>query len=401
MVTEKKYKRTVLSCYLGYTVQAIVNNFAPLLFITFQQAYDIPLSKITLLITLNFGIQLIIDLLATRLVDKIGYKISFLVALGFSSVGLVLLAFLPTVFPSPYIGLLIAVLVSAVGVGLIEVVVSPIMESCPTDNKEKSMSLLHSFYCFGHVGVILLSTLYFAVFGIQNWRYLTLFLALFPIMTFALFLKAPVKTLIPDGEKGMKIKELLLTPVFWLFMLMMTCAGAGEQAVSQWASAFAEEGLGVSKTLGDLLGPTLFALCMGISRFTYGKFAKKLKLSVYMPICAILCTVSYLLITLVPNAVFNLIACGLCGFAIGIAWPGTFSTASKTLPRGGTTLFAFLALAGDIGCTSGPTLVGLVSSYSGNMKFGILSAVVFPALLALSTVLFFLSRKKTKENTIE
>lgn len=388
MTKHNPYKRTLTACFIGYIVQAIVNNFAPLLFLTFQSTYRIPLSRITLLVTINFSLQLLIDLLSAGFIDKIGYRASVVLAHIFSAAGLILMTVLPGLLPDAFVGLLISVLVYALGGGLLEVLVSPIVEACPTDNKEKAMSLLHSFYCWGHVGVVLLSTLFFAVFGIENWKILALLWALVPLFNLILFATAPICTLNEDGEKGMSLSGLLTSKIFWILMLLMVCSGACEQAVSQWASTFAEKGLGISKTAGDLAGPMMFALLMGTSRLLYGKWGEKMNLQKCMTYSGILCAVSYLLISLSPSPVLSLIGCGICGFSVGILWPGTFSMAAKQLRSGGTVLFALLALAGDLGCTGGPTYVGLISgAFGDNLKTGILAALIFPALLLLGLLL--------------
>lgn len=376
------YKNTIVSCFVGYIVQAVVNNFVPLLFITFQNTYNIPLSQITLLVTFNFGVQLLTDLVAAKYVDKLGYRLSILLAHVFSAMGLLLLTILPEVLP-PFIGILAAVTVYAVGGGLLEVLVSPIMESCPTDNKEAAMSLLHSFYCWGHVGVVLISTLFFHFAGIGSWRILAWIWALIPICNGILFLKTPMAPLISEGETGMTMGELFRNKTFWWLMVMMVCSGASEQAVSQWASAFAEQGLGISKTAGDLAGPMTFAICMGLARLVYGKYGEKIPLDKFMKGSTLLCVGAYLLISLSPWPALSLVGCAICGLSVGIMWPGTFSTAAVALRSGGTAMFALLALGGDLGCGGGPTLVGLVSdAVGGNMKLGILAAIVFPVVLA-------------------
>lgn len=381
------YKTTIFACFVGYIVQAIVNNFVPLLFITFQHDYQIPLTQITLLVTINFGVQLTVDLLSTLFVDKIGYRTSIVIAQIFSAAGLLMLTFMPEIM-DPFAGILISVIVYAIGGGIIEVLISPIMESCPTDNKEKAMSLLHSFYCWGHVGVVLISTLFFAILGIENWRILAAIWAIVPIINGIIFLKTPIAPLLSADEKGMTLPELFKNKIFWLLMVMMLCAGASEQAVSQWASAFAEQGLGISKAAGDLAGPMAFAICMGASRAIYGKYGDKLDLEKFMMASTMLCVASYLLISLVPSPMLSLIGCAICGLSVGIMWPGTFSKAAISLKTGGTAMFALLALAGDLGCSSGPTLVGFVSdAASGNMKLGILAGIVFPAVMLLSLLI--------------
>lgn len=383
-----KYKKTVYACFVGYIVQAIVNNFVPLLFLTFEKNYNIPLSQITMLITFNFGIQLIIDLLATKFVDKIGYRISVVLAHIFSALGLICLVFLPDILPNAFVGLFIAVVIYAIGGGLIEVLISPIVESCPSDNKEKTMSLLHSFYCWGHVAVVLLSTLFFKVCGINNWKLLALIWAVIPIMNGIVFTKVPIASLIEEGEKGMTVKELCKNKTFWILMLMMLCAGASEQGVSQWASTFAEKGLGVSKTIGDLAGPMSFAILMGSARAFYGKFGDRINLDKFMIGSSILCIFSYLSISLLLSPFLSLIGCAICGLSVGIMWPGSFSKAAITLRKGGTALFALLALAGDVGCSVGPTLVGFISELaSADLKKGILAGILFPILLVVGLII--------------
>lgn len=382
MQMKNKYNRTVTACFVGYIVQAVVNNFAPLLFLFFQKSYQIPLSQITLLVTFNFGIQLLVDLLSVGFVDRIGYRACMIAAHIFSAAGLVMLTFLPELLPVPFAGILISVMTYAVGGGLLEVLVSPVVEACPSDNKEKAMSMLHSFYCWGYAGVVLISTVFFQAAGIENWKILALLWAVLPVCNAIAFARVPIAPLIEVGEQGLKLKELLGRRIFWILMVMMICAGASEQAVSQWASTFAEKGLGITKAAGDLAGPMAFAILMGLSRTFYGKYGDKIDLERFMACSSILCILSYLGISLVPVPQFSLIACAVCGLSVGIMWPGTFSRASAALPKGGTAMFALLALGGDVGCTGGPTLVGMVSGAAGdNLKTGVLAGVIFPVIL--------------------
>lgn len=385
---DNKYQKTIYACFLGYIVQAIVNNFVPLLFLTFESAYNIPLSKITLLITFNFGIQLLVDLLSAGFVDKIGYRVCAVAAHIFSALGLLGLSVLPEILPDAYIGLLISVTIYALGGGLLEVLVSPIVESCPSKNKEKTMSLLHSFYCWGHVGVVLFSTLFFKIFGIDNWKILTCIWIIIPLANAFLFTRVPLAPLVKDGETGLSMPALFKNRIFWLLMLMMLCAGASEQAVSQWASTFAERGLGVGKTIGDLAGSMTFAILMGSARAFYGKFGDRINLDKFMIGSGVLCIASYLCISLSPSPFLSLVGCGVCGLSVGIMWPGSFSKASAAIRNGGTAMFALLALAGDLGCSGGPSLVGYISSIaSDNLKKGILAAIIFPFLLIVGILL--------------
>ena len=376
------YDCTMRACFTGYIVQAIVNNFVPLLFLTFQRTYHIPLQQITLLVTFNFGIQLLTDLLSVAFVDRMGYRASMVLAHILSALGLICLTVLPERMGHPFAGILISVIVYAVGGGLLEVLVSPVVEACPSTHKEKAMSMLHSFYCWGHVGVVLFSSIFFKLAGIENWKLLAVLWAVIPILNALIFTRVPIAPVLPEGEEGMTIGTLFQNRTFWLLFVMMICAGASEQSVSQWASLFAEKGLGISKTAGDLAGPMAFAVLMGASRAFYGNYGEKINLDRFMAVSSVLCILSYLCLVFMPVPVLSLAGCALCGLSVGIMWPGTFSRASKALPAGGTVLFALLALGGDIGCSGGPSLVGMVSGMcKGNLKIGILAALIFPVLL--------------------
>lgn len=383
----KDYRHTRYACYIGYITQAIVNNFAPLLFLTFQRSYGISLGKISLLVTMNFGVQLAVDLLAAHFVDRIGYRVCMLAAHICSGAGLVALAVLPQMMPDSFLGLVTAIILYAIGGGLLEVLVSPIVEACPTEKKEAAMSLLHSFYCWGHMGVVILSTLFFVAFGIDNWRVLAVLWAVVPLFNAVYFSLVPIRKLVEEDEEGLSVRELSGRKVFWILMILMVCAGASEQAVSQWASTFAEAALHVSKSIGDLAGPCAFAFFMGIARIVSARYSERMSLERIMVCSSGLCIVSYLLISLSPWPVLSLFGCALCGFSVGALWPSTFSLAVKKIPGGGTAMFAFFALAGDIGCGSGPLLVGRISGImSDNLRAGILAALIFPVLMVLGVL---------------
>ncbi len=393
MAQTRKYTKTLVACYLGFVTQSIAANFAPLLFLTFQSSYGISLDKIALIPVAFYLTQLLIDLGATKFADKIGYRVCVVASQVVSVAGLVMLAVLPELLPVPFLGLLIAVVFYAVGSGLVEVLVSPIVEACPFENKDGAMSLLHSFYCWGAVGVILGSTLFFAVFGTEHWQILTLIWALVPLVNVFQFLTCPIERLVEDGE-GLPPRKLLRLPLLWLMILLMVCAGASEATMAQWASAFTESALGVSKTIGDLAGPCLFAVFMGISRILYGKMSGKLNLAKTMLLSGLLCVACYLLASLSPLPVLGLIGCALCGFSVGILWPGTISLSSQGCPKGGTAMFAFLALAGDFGGTVSPAVVGSISELAGgNLKTGLLVATVFPVLLVTGLIVLNRSMK--------
>ena len=394
MTKPKNYKKTQIACYLGFITQAISANFTPLLFLTFKSTYGISLEKIALIPFVFYLTQLLVDFAATKFADRIGYRICVAASQVLSALGLVLMAFLPEIMPVPFMGILIAVVLYAIGSGLIEVLVSPIIEACPFENKDGMMSLLHSFYCWGAVGVILGSTVFFALFGVENWKILTLIWALVPFLNTFNFLTCPIERLLEDGE-SLPIRKLLALPLFWLLILAMICAGASEASMAQWASAFTESALGVSKTVGDLAGPCLFAVFMGIARVIYGKMSEKLDLTKTMLICGVMCAGCYLVASLSPVPILGLAGCALCGLAVGIMWPGTISLSSQKCPRGGTAMFAFLALAGDLGATVSPALVGSLAELSGgNLKNGLLVAAVFPVVLVIGLILLGRNVKK-------
>ncbi len=388
----KNYRQTLIACYMGFITQAVAANFAPLLFLTFHETYGISLVKIALISSVFFLTQIITDLLSAGLADRIGYRPCIVASEVLSALGLLGLAFLPDLFPDPFAGILVCVAVYAVGSGLIEVLCSPIVEACPFENKESVMSLLHSFYCWGAVGTILLSTVFFSVFGTGSWRILSCLWALIPLVNIRNFAVCPIEHLVEKG-KSMTGTQLIKTPLFWLLVLLMVCSGASELAMAQWASAFTESALGVSKTVGDLAGPCLFAVLMGLSRVFYGKYGENMNIVKFMILSGILCVACYFLAALSARPVFGLVGCALCGFSVGIMWPGTISISAHTLTRGGTAMFALLAMAGDLGGALGPGLVGVVSQETGgDLKTGILLGCIFPVILVAG--LLFLSRKQ-------
>lgn len=390
----KNYKKTLLACYLGFITQAITANFAPLLFLKFQKDYAISLGKIALIPTVFFMTQLMVDVLCAQFVDRIGYRKSVVASELCSAVGLVGLAFLPEHFPDPFVGIILSVIVYAIGSGLIEVLGSPIVEACPFEHKEAVMSLLHSFYCWGSVGVILLSTLFFAVFGIDSWKWLACIWALIPLYNIYNFATCPIEHLVEDG-KGMKTSGLLRIPLFWISIILMVCAGASELSMAQWASAYAESAIGLSKTAGDLAGPCLFAITMGISRVIYGKYGDRMDLMKFMLGSGGLCLICYLMASVSSNPLIGLAGCILCGFSVGIMWPGTISISAKQLPAGGTAMFALLAMAGDLGGAFGPSLVGNITQQANdNLQKGMLAGCIFPLLLMLSLLGMKVFQKK-------
>lgn len=383
MSIHNNFRHTIAASYIGYITQAIVNNFAPLLFVTFHNTYHIPLSQIGLLVTINFCTQIIVDLLSAKYIDRIGYRAAAIIAHIFAAIGLILLGVLPGVFSQPYIGICIAIVIYAIGGGLTEVVISPIVEACPTDSSTAAMSLLHSFYCWGSVLVVLVSTLLFHSIGIQYWKQISCMWALIPIFNIFYFAVVPVGTLTEEGE-GMSITDLIKTRIFWILAMLMVCSGASELAMSQWASALAETGLHVSKSIGDLAGPCFFAILMGSGRVLHANLGERYSLTRYLSLCAVVCIISYLMVSLSPFPALSLIGCGICGLSVAAMWPGVYSLSAGKCPKGGTAMFALLAFAGDIGCSSGPTIVGYISTaLQDNLRLGLLSVIIFPVLMLI------------------
>lgn len=383
----KNYQKTKIACYFGFITQAISANFAPLLFLKFHNDYGISLGNIALISTCFFFTQLLVDLFCAKYVDKIGYRTSIVASEVCSAIGLVGLAFLPDMLPNPFTGIIISVIIYAIGSGLIEVLCSPIVEACPFENKEATMSLLHSFYCWGSVGTIMVSTIFFAVFGMDSWKWMAVIWAIIPTVNIYNFATCPIEHLVDEGE-GMSIGGLFKTPVFWIAVVLMVCSGASELSMGQWASAYAEAALGLSKTLGDLAGPCLFAVAMGICRVIYGKYGDKMDLTKFMMGSGLLCVVCYLLASLSMNPVIGLIGCIACGFSVAIMWPGTISISSKKMPTGGTAMFALLAMAGDLGGSIGPAIVGRVTQNAGdNIRAGLGVGLIFPVILVVGLLL--------------
>lgn len=412
--TANHFKSTVFACYRGYITQGIVNNLSPLFFVIFQNRFGISYVLISALILCNFVTQVITDVLAVRYVDRIGYRRAAVLAHFLAFFGLMMMGILPNILPVPYIGLVIATIINGIGGGLIEVIISPIVESCPGDAKASAMSLLHSFYCWGQVGVVLITTLLLRVIGEDLWFVIPALWAILPFYNLFRFLKVPLMPTVPEDER-IPLKKLFASKIFLVAMLLMLCAGASELAMCQWSSLFAERALGVTKVVGDLMGPCLFAVFMGIGRTLYGIWGERIHLSRALALCAVLCILCYLGTALFQNPMLSLISCALCGFSVSLMWPGTFSLTAAAYPKGGTAMFGVLAVLGDIGCSTGPALMGAVSgaisssaavqnAFPGltadqlGLKSGMLFCILFPALILLGIFLLNRFRRRDAES---
>lgn len=381
------YKRTKLSCYTGYFVQAIINNLPPLLFIVFNQKFGIGLNRLSLLITVNFVSQILIDLFAVKFSDKIGYKKLSVLSQAITTAGLICLAVLPNII-NAFTGILIAILLNAVGSGLMEVIISPIIEAIPGDKKTSQMAFLHSFYCWGQVFVVLATTILVKILGKDNWHWIPLVWAILPLFNTISFLKCRMPENLA-AEKQTPLGRLFFKRTFVIMLILMLCAGASELGMSQWASYFAETALHVTKQVGDILGPCMFAVLMGLGRVLFGIFGEKLKIKTALAVSALLCAASYIAVSVSGNQYVSLIFCAFTGMCISIMWPGTFSLAAKEFPDGGNSMFALLALMGDVGCTLGPWIVSFTALqfFDGNLKGGIGFGSVFPIIMIIAVLL--------------
>lgn len=391
-----KYNRTLIACYFGYISQAIINNLLPLLFVTLQGQFGLSVTQIGFMVTFNFFMQLVVDLLAAKYADKIGYRACMVIAHAACAIGLAGLAVFPFILPKPYWGLLLSISIYAIGGGLTEVLVSPIVQALPLKRKESVISILHSFYCWGHAGVVLLTTLFFSLAGTQNWRIVCLLWAIVPAANIIMCLICPMCKLVEEEEQ-LPFRTLFTSKLFWIFVVMMLCAGAAEHSMVQWSSFFAEKGLQVNKAVGDLLGPCMFAILMGITRAVYGVFGDRFPLRKVLFLTSALCICSYLVAVFSPIPIISLIGCGFCGISVGLMWPGVFNLSATYCTKGGTAMFALLALAGDMGCSVGPSIVSAVATaFQGELKFGLLAATIFPFLLAVG--IFALRRAQRESN---
>ncbi|MBE6674955.1 MAG: MFS transporter [Ruminococcaceae bacterium] len=401
MLIKNNYKATIAASFLGYITQAIMLNFPPLLYIFFQNDFGLTLSQVSFLITANIIVELIVDIIVSKFAVRIGYRPLVIAATCFATLGLLSMFLLPSVMANKFVALILAMMLCGAGGGIMEVLISPIVEACPTKNKNGMMSLLHSFYCWGQAAVVLISTVFFQIFGLENWIYIAIAWTAVPLTCMVLFSRAPIYMLQEESEKGTSILTLFKNKIFWVLILMMICAGASELAMAQWASAFAEIVIGKSdlKWLSDLLGPCLFAICMGCTRVFYAKMAEKLNLVKGIFISSIVCIAAYLITVFSPYPVLSLIGCALCGVGAGMMWPCSFSMASEKMPHGGVLLFGLLALAGDFGCLAGPSLAGQVSAlFNDNLKVGFAVSIIFPLTLAIICGVMYVNSKKNKSD---
>ena len=387
-MTEKiSYTPTKIASYVGFFVQAIVNNFLPILFIALQDVYKIGYEKLGRLIMFNFITQLVTDMLTPKIVGIFGYRKTAFMCQGFAALGLAMLSFMPRVLPDPYVGIVISVMVYAFASGLMEVILSPMVEMLPTKNKSGNMSILHSFYCWGQAVTALVTTFLVSLFGYLNWMYIPLIWAIVPFINMFSFLRVPI--IEPEPErKSDSLKKLVSSPLFRCFMVMMLCAGASEIAMAEWASMFAQQALGVSKVVGDLAGPCAFAIFMGTGRILYARFAERLSFRKTLITLSTLCAICYLTAAFSEIPLLALISCAVCGFTVSVMWPGTYSAGAKAFPRGDAVMFSVFAMCGDLGCCLGPWILGIIADVS-SLHTGFAVTAVFPLIMLINAIFFF------------
>lgn len=395
----RTFTGTKIACYTGYLVQGIINNIAPLLFVIFSDKFNVTLTQLSLLITINFATQLIVDTLSIKFVDKIGYKPLAIVSQGIAFIGLASLGILPNILSNSYLGIVVSIMLSAIGSGITEVIISPIVESIPGEKKTAEMSLLHSFYCWGQVTVVLLTTIMIRVFGNDLWYVAPVIWSIIPLVNTINFIGVPIKPNLTSEEKTPFFK-MLFSKQFLLLIVIMICSGASEIGMSQWSSYFAEAGLKVSKMTGDLLGPCLFAVLMGSGRMIFGFVGEKINLKTALTCSALLCAFCYLGTCFINNSVFSLLTCAITGITVSIMWPATLSLAARLFPKGGGSMYSVLALSGDTGCTLGPWFISFmtikmsIDAASGEaLKTGLGFGALFPILMIIAISMLNISKK--------
>ena len=379
----QSYKSTIAACYIGSFVQAIIVNTTPILFIPLREQFGLTFQQMGLLVLINFISQVGCDILFSNAIDKYGFRRFVVAAHGLAVVGLVLFAASPLLFDRPFAGFVTATIIFSGSGGLLELLLSPIVNAIPTDEKAGAMSVLHSFYSWGQAAVILLTTVLLFVFGRAWWQWIILIWTLVPLFNFFFLMRVPFAPNVPE-EQRQGMDKILLKPFFIAALATILCGAAAELCISQWASAYLEEAMRLPKVVGDVGGVCLFAVMMGVGRLFYGMYGKKINVSLMMLIGTVGAAACYITVALSGTAVLSLLACGLCGLCVSLLWPGTLVVASEHYPLAGAWMFAILA-AGDIGASAGPWLMGVVAEQAHRLPFlsGLLTQGMSPDQLGL------------------
>lgn len=382
------YKSTIRACYIGNLVGALVTNLSPLLFVILMGSYNLSFEQVGRLVLINFFTQIIADLAFSKPVDTYGVRPFITLGHALVFIGFVMFAFSPRLFPhSPYTGLMLATVVFSCGGGLLELLLSAIVQAVPSDAKAAAMSLLHSFYAWGFIVVVVLTFLMLKLFGSANWPWLFLIWSLVPLFNFFNFLRVPLPPQVPD-EHRTSTRVLASTPFFIFVVLGIALGGAAEVSMSQWTSAYAETTLGLSKQTGDLLGLCLFAGLLGLGRVLYGTYGKRFDIWRVMFLGSLFAAGCYLVAALSQHPIVSLVACAFCGLGVALLWPGSVTNAAHRFPFAGASMFAILAAGGDTGAAVGPWLLGLIADQIPTdfplspLRVGMVIGTLFPLAMA-------------------
>lgn len=373
VIMKKEFRLTLMAARMGFFTQALVNNLAPVFFVLFRVLYGFSYLQVGILAALNFTLQLFADITSPNLISRFGYRKCAMTAQALCAVGLILMPGLCILTGGVYISFIIPVLIYSYGAGMIEVLASPIVEAIPDLPENTKMSMLHSFYSWGQMTCVALTTLALHFIGYERWFLIPVLWSAIPIFGIILFSRARLD-MADMAEKESEKGGRLFCRSFVLMLIIMTCAGASEIAMSEWSSLFAEEALGVSKVAGDLFGPCMFALFMGMGRMCHAKFGERLNLSRLIKACSLLCVICYVGAALLRPAAASLIFCALTGLSVSLMWPGALSLAAAR-NNGGARMYGLLAAFGDIGCIIGPVVTSSVSEFAdGNERIRAIGA---------------------------
>lgn len=377
-LTAKSYQLTTISCFVGIFCQAVSSNITAILFIPLMTLYGLSYVHLGLLVGINFTTQVLVDIIASRLVDRYGFRVFVLPSDILAVIGLVLFGLTPVLFDNILTGLVFSTIIFSASCGLQEVMLSPIVNAIPHNDKGPAMALMHSFYAWGQVATIIITTLFLFFFGIENWQVIVFLWALVPLVNFFMFLAAPFPGVIHENQR-MTMRDLILKPFYLVALLAIMGGAATELVMNQWSSTFSEKVLELPKVTGDILGMCGFAVFLGLGRVLYGRYGSKINMNNVLVGSAAAAVVCYIAVAISPLPAISLAACAVCGLAASLLWPGTLVITAEKYPLAGAWIFAILAAAGDIGAASGPFAAGVITDLTRQMP----SILQFAASLQL------------------
>ena len=384
----QNYKITKYTCYLFYVLQGTLLNLTPLLFVPLMEQYGLSYMKLGALASVNFATQLIVDIVLSKLTDKHRYRISLRLSASAAFIGYMIFAWAPGRLGDPYTWLLIGTVVYSIGAGLMEITISPLIHALPDKAKGKSMAILHSFYAWGVVLTVIVSTSVLAIIGRDKWNFIVTGWLIVPVIGFILSCIMPVpKPESGENERTAGSFRILIKPAFILFLAMIFFGSCAEAVMTQWSSAFLERAVGLDKLIGDIAGMSMFALMLGLCRMASAALDKKISLSTYMMLGTIGAVICYIIVSVSNVAAVSLIFCALTGFMVGMLWPGTLVLAADAFPKAGAWLFAYLAVAGDLGGVFGPWITGAIADRSG-LNAGLGAAAIFPVIGLICMIIY-------------